>query len=299
MSEAIFHFSVGTCGKICPCKRCDENGTPYTMTVDYDGTEYVLAKWEESNHEQNCVWKRGGFATAEDFPEVFGSGEEFQFLLVLGETTEDFRWILLVWDPGDAVIYQYSYPFADDPIAGAPDCTAAQTLSKTQPGGPSTVELTPGAVRGACCPCDEEDGSSGSNTCASCEAPYHPDSGPAPAQLRVTLFFSSLIPGCEARNGEYILDQLTACTYCYDDGAPSVWRIRVELGHTTLNVSVGYSGGAAFDLFCYISATGQMLSAVLPSYTDCQGTHILNQSTASMALICGTDPDASVTVEPV
>ena len=292
MSEAIFHFSVGTCGKICPCTRCDESGTPYTMTVDYDGTEYVLAKWEESNHERNCVWKRG-FTDMADFTADFGSGAEFQFLPLLAETVSDFRWFLWVWDPGDAVIYGYSYTFADDP--SAPDCTAAQTLTEMTSGGPDTVTLTPGAVRGACCPCEEE-GEGGSNTCDSCEAPYHPDSGPAPAQLRVTLFFSSLLLGCEERNGEYILDQLSACTYCYDDGAPNAWRIRVELGHTTLGVLVGYGGG--FDLFCYISAP-QMLSAILPSYTDCQGTHILNKSTASMARICGTDPDASVTVEPV
>ena len=155
--RAIMKSSPGHCKQICPCTRCDENGTPYAVTVDYDGTEYVLTKWEA---ESACAW-RIGFV---DYLE-FGTGEEFQFLLALIETTEDFRWLLLVWDPDDEEVYQYSFTVCQFGDPEAPDycetvpCTDAQTLTETTTGGAGTVDITPGEARSACCPCEDEEGS--------------------------------------------------------------------------------------------------------------------------------------------
>ena len=205
---------AGNCNKICPCTRCDGSGTPYQITVMMDAVDYVLPKWESTDTVENCSW-RLGFSD----PEDFGTGEEFQFLLTLGETVSEAFWLLLVWNPDDEEVYQYSFSFPGLPTV---DCTASQTLTETTVGGAGTVAIDPDNVRGACCPCDEAPsiGSGLLGVCSACRDNI------AAEQYQVVLSGISEDPSspicglCADYNGTYILSR----ALCVNDESGCCWR---------------------------------------------------------------------------
>ena len=183
---------AGNCNKICPCTRCAAGETPYTVTVF---TDKVLTKWDSGFTVDSCQWKLG-FDEIEDF----GGGATDQYFLALIEAGATVQWLLLAWDASDEAIYQYSYTFVESDT-----CLDAQTLTETTAGGTGSTTLTPGAVRGACCPCEQDEEGSGSGsggTCTFC-------SGDSPSQYQVVIsgIANDRCSECNNLNGTWIVSR--------------------------------------------------------------------------------------------